>query len=176
MSGTCPECGAEVEAHAHAGRPRIYCSSKCGTRARVRKLRRERLPELMISSHRWVRADGKRPIRVNGRSASSTDPTTWVSFKDVKDGGPGDGFGVMLGGGLGCYDLDHVSDETARDFIKWIPEPVVYMERSVSGEGVHVFVEATEGPGAHVMVGGVKAERYTRARFIRTTLDRFSAR
>jgi len=117
----------------------------------------------------WARADGKRPIRVDGRPASSTDRSSWASFAEVKRAKAGDGFGVMLGDGLGCYDVDHVSDAAARDFIASIPEPIVYVERSMSGDGVHVFVEADEGPGTR----GSGVERYTRARFIRVTGDRF---
>ena len=71
----------------------------------------------------------------------------------------------MLGSGLGCYDLDHITDADAAEFIASIPEPVLFAERSVSGHGVHVFIEAPEGPGSRR--GGV--ERYTRARFIRVT-------
>lgn len=71
----------------------------------------------------------------------------------------------MLGDGLGCYDLDHVTDGAARQIIADIPERVIFLERSMSGAGVHVFVEAPEGPGRRR--DGV--ERYTRARFIRVT-------
>jgi len=73
----------------------------------------------------------------------------------------------MLGDGLGCYDLDHVSDVVARELIAAIPEPVLYVERSVSGEGFHVFVEADEGVGWK----RPPVERYTRGRFIRVTLN-----
>ena len=76
----------------------------------------------------------------------------------------------MLGGGLGCYDLDHVTDDQARRIIDTITEPIIYTERSMSGDGVHVFVEAPEGPGSRS--NGI--ERYTRARFIRVTGNRIS--
>lgn len=122
----------------------------------------------MRSARRWTRADGKRPIQSDGRPASSTNPATWASFAEVRDGA-GDGVGVMLGGGLGCYDLDHVTDDDARAFVATVPERVVFVERSLSGAGVHVFIEAPEGPGTRRP--GV--ERYTRARFIRTTGIRF---
>jgi primase-polymerase (primpol)-like protein len=71
----------------------------------------------------------------------------------------------MLGSGLGCYDFDHVTDEQAREMVAEIPERIVFAERSMSGAGVHVFVEAPEGPGRRR--DGI--ERYTRARFIRMT-------
>lgn len=83
--------------------------------------------------------------------------------------GAGDGFGIMLGDGLGCYDLDAVTDRQAREFVATIPEPVVYVERSSSGRGVHVFVEALEGSGWRRMIDGVSVERYARSRFILMT-------
>jgi primase-polymerase (primpol)-like protein len=119
----------------------------------------------MASRRSWVRAAGKRPVRVDGRPASSTRPDTWAGFADVLASTAGDGFGIMLGGGLGCYDFDHVSDAEARALVASIPEPVVFAERSVSGRGVHVFVLADEGPGTRR--GNV--ERYTRGRFVRVT-------
>ncbi len=76
----------------------------------------------------------------------------------------------MLGGGLGCYDLDHVTDVEAREFAASIPERIVFAERSMSGRGVHIFVEAPEARGWRR--GNV--ERYTRARFIRMTGARFT--
>lgn len=79
----------------------------------------------------------------------------------------------MLGAGLGCYDLDHVSDVQARAFTATVPERVVYAERSMSGAGVHVFVEAAEGRGSRRVVDGLSVERYSRARFIRVTGRRF---
>ncbi len=80
----------------------------------------------------------------------------------------------MLGDGLGCYDLDHVSDDQARAFIATIPEPVIYAERSISGNGVHVFVAADEARGWKRVIDGIHVERYTRARFIAMTLNRFA--
>lgn len=74
----------------------------------------------------------------------------------------------MLGGGIGCYDLDHVSDAEARTIVRDIPERILFIERSLSGEGVHVFVEAHEERGWKR--GNV--ERYSRERFIRMTGNR----
>lgn len=127
---------------------------------------------------RWVRADGKRPVTVDGAPASSTNPATWSSFADVQAADAGDGFGVMLGNGLGCYDLDHalhrgVVKQWARLQLAQIRERVIFTETSVSGEGLHVFVEAPEAAGWRRPVGDGGVERYTRQRFIRTTLREF---
>lgn len=126
----------------------------------------------MATMVRWARADGKRPIMVDGTPASSTNHTTWASFEDVRASTCGDGFGFMLGGGVGCYDLDHCIEggqlaDWAKAVIPTIVEPVIYTEVSQSGAGLHVFVEAEEAPGRRIGVPGGVVERYTRERFIR---------
>lgn len=69
--------------------------------------------------------------------------------------------------------MDHVSDEQVRSFLATVVEPVVWVERSMSGEGAHVFVLAPEGPGWRRVIEGVRVERYSRARFIAVTGVRF---
>lgn len=129
----------------------------------------------MTARTAWVRADGKRPIQCNGRPASSTDPRTWARLSAVRASKAGNGIGIMLGDGLGCYDLDHCLhgnrlEPWAAEAVASISEPVLWVERSMSGSGLHLFVEAPAGPGSRR--GGV--ERYTRERFIRVTGDRFT--
>lgn len=80
----------------------------------------------------------------------------------------------MLGGGVGCYDLDHVTDDEARAFIATIVEPIIGAERSMSGNGVHVFIQAPESDGWRRDIDGLHVERYTRARFIAVTGIRFT--
>ena len=53
----------------------------------------------------------------------------------------------MLGDGLACWDLDHCSDEAAQAFIDELDSPIIFVERSVSGHGFHIFIEAAEAPG-----------------------------
>lgn len=127
----------------------------------------------MTQRRAWTRRDGKRPITVAGRQASSTNPATWASFESVQHGA-GDGIGIMLGAGLGCYDLDHCLDGGviagwACDAIAAISESVVWVERSMSGDGLHIFVETRATSGYRR--GGV--EFYPRSRFIAVTGDRF---
>lgn len=79
---------------------------------------------------------------------------------------------------MGCYDLDHALDggelkPWAREVVESITERVLFAEVSVSGEGLHVFVEAPEGPGRRRAVEDGGVERYTRARFIRVTGNRW---
>ncbi len=168
----CEQCGQEFDATNRRGITPRFCSATCRQRAHRARKARQPLSEFH-SERRWVRADGKRPIMPCGSSASSTDPATWSRFSDVQ-AGAGDGFGVMLGGGLGCYDIDHcivdgMLEGWARQVLDGIPEPVVFTEVSMSGTGLHVFVHAGESPGTRQ--GNV--ERYTRARFIRVTGKKF---
>lgn len=159
---TCDQCKRSLILSRRGAR---FCSPKC----RVYWHRESRrFPRQLTSRVAWVRADGKRPITVAGMPASTTDSATWSSFAEVQKSTAGDGFGVMLGGGIGCYDLDHVSEDEARSFLATVQEPVLYVEWSMSGDGVHIFVEAPEARGWRR--GGV--ERYTRERFIRMTGDR----
>lgn len=155
----CLVCGREFTA-ARTGRPRHFCGATCRKRAS-----RSLPPHSLTSLERWTARDGKRPVKVDGSPASSTDSRTWARFADVRHMP----HGIMLGGGLGCYDLDHVTDADAQAFIATIPEPIVYAERSMSGDGVHIFIAAEESPGWRRVVDGINVERYTRARFIAVT-------
>lgn len=158
-----------------SGRVPRFCSGACRQRAyRARRRRMDRFDEL--ARGRWVRAMGKRPVRVDGSPASSTDSSTWASVAEVAGSRVGDGSGVMLGGGLAAYDLDgcYVGGELApwaRKVLGGISEPVLFAERSASGRGLHVFVESGEAPGRRVKVPGGGYEFYSFGRFIRCTFN-----
>lgn len=160
----CGHCGGRFERTPGRGRAPRFCASACKQSAYRRRFA---LPSIMRESARWTRGDGKRPITRDGWGASSTDPTTWARYDDVLVGA-GDGVGVMLGSGLGCYDLDHCTLAEAKSFARDLTETVIYAERSMSGSGFHLFFEGDESPGWKR--NGV--ERYTRSRFIRMTFDR----
>ena len=121
----------------------------------------------MRAGVRWTRADGKRPVMPNGRAASSIDPATWTRYGDVQ-AGFGDGYGVMLGGGLACIDLDDcLVGGRLSPLAEVVLErnPGAYVEVSVSGNGLHIF-------GIFSEVSGFRRngfEFYSRARFIRVT-------
>lgn len=167
MERRCEWCGKPLKVKA-TGRPKRFCWDRCRKAAS-----RAMFPAFMTSRKSWVRCDGKRPITPGGCPASSTRPDTWSTYADVQRGA-GDGFGIMLGGGLACFDLDHVTDEQARSFIESVSLPVVFVERSVSGNGVHLFVEAGEQAGSRRVIDGVSVEFYSRQRFIRVTGRRFT--
>ena len=166
----CESCGRGFERRGSRGRVPRFCGQRCRKRA-------SRAPKAPFANDKrvWVRASGKRPVMVDGSSASSTNPATWASFAEVQKSNAGDGFGVVLdGSGLGCYDFDNCFDggvlrPAVRDFIAGIAYPIVYVERSMSGNGLHVFVEAGKQRGFRR--DGV--EFYTWGRFIRMTLDSF---
>ena len=165
----CLNCGRDVPQKSK-GPARRTCSARC-RQAVSRRRRQQPIPAAMTDAPRWARADGKRPITPSGAAASSTNPSTWCSFDEVQRGA-GDGYGVMLGGGLGCYDLDNalengVVKSWARDIIDAIEEPVVYVEKSVSGRGLHVFVQLPERRGTRRSAGDGSVEKYSYGRFIR---------
>lgn len=165
----CLNCGRDVPQKSK-GPARRTCSARC-RQAVSRRRRQQPIPAAMTDAPRWVRADGKRPVTPSGAPASSTNPSTWCLFDEVQRGA-GDGFGVMLGGGLGCYDLDNALEDGvvkpwAREVIKAIAEPIIYVERSVSGRGLHVFIELAERKGTRRAVGDGSVEKYSYGRFIR---------
>jgi primase-polymerase (primpol)-like protein len=124
----------------------------------------------MTDARIWVRADGKKPLRLDGRNASSTNPRSWVSYAEVLASSVGDGFGIMLGDGFAVYDFDHcfTSSGTLKSdvakVVRGIAEPVLFVEVSCSGDGLHVFVRSD---ARSYRRGGV--EFYSRARFVRMT-------
>ncbi|WP_282441511.1 bifunctional DNA primase/polymerase [Corynebacterium antarcticum] len=125
----------------------------------------------MRSETRWVRAVGKRPVTTAGTPASSTDPSTWTTYRDVQASQAGDGLGIMLGGGIACIDLDHclTDDGDLSDRARRIVDavPGAWIEKSRSGTGLHIFGYLPESRG--ICREGV--EIYSRARFILITGD-----
>lgn len=118
---------------------------------------------------RWTCRDGKRPTQVDGRSASSTNPETWTSYASVKDRP----HGIMLGDGLACWDLDHcLNGDKLEPWAQAILDGCdpIWVERSQSGTGLHIFVEGEEGPGTR----RGQVEYYSVGRFIAMTEFRYS--
>lgn len=163
MRWECEACGEPLEIQ-KAGRPSKFCSNACRQWA-YRQRRARRIPPEMVAACRWAKSDGKRPVTITGAPASSTDPAGWCGYEDVKTGP----HGFMLGGGFACIDLDQclnrrgVIARWALAIIKAVPG--AFVEKSISGKGLHVFGLAPEGPGRRI--GPV--EWYSSSRFIRMT-------
>lgn len=133
----------------------------------------EQVPPALTALPRWTRRDGKRPVQLSGKPASSTDPSTWTTHERVAQRD----HGVMLGEGLACWDLDGVIDEDghlhpdAAAVLREVGTRALWVERSLSGRGLHVFVRGEEGP-ARV---GERVSYYSWGRFIAVTGDRYAA-
>ena len=142
------------------------------------RLRWRCIPVELRQRPQWALAapGDKRPLTTAGRPASSTDPATWVDFdaacRAAAERGDGWHVGFMLheSDPLCCIDLD-VKDDTSADdqarFHSIISEADSYTERSRSGRGWHVWVQAEVGPGRRR--DGV--EVYSQERFIICTGD-----
>lgn len=160
----CIVCQRQLEV---AGRGRI--PSVCGQRCRKRKQRSSVLPAALTGLPRWAVAAGKRPVQPCGRAASSTDRSTWSTF-DLVVGRP---HGIMLGDGLACWDLDDVIDDAgglhgdALEVLGSVSDPL-WVERSMSGRGLHVFVQ-----GDQPSFQRERVSFYSWGRFIVVTGDRF---
>lgn len=105
----------------------------------------------------------------DGRPASSTDASTWSSYEAVI----GQPFGIMLGDGLACWDLDDVLDgdvlmPEAAEVLASVGDDALWAERSMSGRGLHVFVR-----GAGVSHQGRHVSYYSHGRFIAVTGVRY---
>lgn len=109
--------------------------------------------------------------------AKSDDPTTWATFdkavafaKHYKL----DGLAfAMSGSGMTCIDLDHHLDENgkpsalAQQFID--AAQGTYIEKSVSGRGLHIFYAGNRPDGYQNRNIGLDLETYDSARFMSMT-------
>lgn len=171
MTRTCANCGAGIGIARADAR---FCSGRCRVASHRRKHAAPAFPAEMTDTPRWTRARGKRPFSVDGYAASSTDPDTWSWHSEVVASDVGDSIGVMLGSGLGCWDLDHCLNDgqltdDAREIIASIKVPVLFVEVSMSGTGLHIFTAEPEGKSNQGNWGG----HYLHSRFIRVTGNRF---
>ena len=178
---TCEQCGGKVAVPVRQGRPARFCSNAC--RQRAYRARRSGVPACMRERVRWVRwveraRRGKMtkvPLDLAGRDLDVRDSRRWVSFEEARRSKVGTGFGIVLGDGLGCIDLDEALDDTGR--IKpWAQEVVtgyaddsILTEVSVSGRGLHIFLPMPEGPGKRIRDGERNIEIYSRGRYIAVT-------
>lgn len=164
MKTSCPICGERLDP-TRSRRPAKFCSAKCKQKA-YRQRKMTSYPAEMREATRWVCADRKRPITTTGAPASSTAPGTWTDWASVK----GKPHGFMLGGGFACIDLDDCfTGKQLQPWAKTILDaaPGAWAERSISGNGLHIFGLLPEAKGRRFG----QAEIYSDKRFIRTTCN-----
>ena len=117
------------------------------------------------------------PLSLSGRDLDVRDSRRWVSFDEARRSKVGTGYGIVLGDGLGCIDLDDcivdgVVAEWAQGWIDGYREDAVLIERSVSRTGLHIFLPMAEAKGSRIRDGEVNVEIYSRERYIAVTGDR----
>lgn len=90
----------------------------------------------------------KVPYQINGKHASSVDPTQWVTFAEAQAAAAkfsGIGFTISKHNPLLCIDLDHCLDAdgklTRDDFTILIEAADTYTEFSPSGDGLHIIFQ-----------------------------------
>ena len=169
----CRRCGGALPAGGR-GRVPTYCSDRCRVAAHRARKAREALPKEMTRLRRWVRRDGKRPIRADdGKPASSTSPFTWAPHAVARRSPHGNGIGYVLDGGDGivCIDLDHAVDASGK-LAPWAREILdrcgpTFVETGVSGTGLHIWGRAKVWQGRRIRrPDGAHIEVYGRGRHI----------
>ena len=131
------------------------------------------MPTQMRELNRWVNHDEKkRPLDPNTLySASVTDPNTWASY--AKANANHKPLGYVLGGGIGCIDLDHCINPdgtlapAAQEIVDYYPEN--WIEISPSGTGLHIWGTAVEQKGFKRTWRGQNVEFYSQGRYITIT-------
>lgn len=102
-----------------------------------------------------------------------TDPRTWTTYTKAVRSGIGAGIGIVLGDGLGCIDLDHAIERGrllpwAQDVLDQWKDQAVWVEVSMSREGLHIFAPMPESAGRKIR-DGRNIEIYSRGRYIAVT-------
>lgn len=179
----CP-CGEVLAIGIRQGRPRRYCSPACRKRA---WRQRRAIPRKMRTTPRWIRWTleprrdkyAKVPRQLNGRHASTTDPRTWTTFSAARASKVGEGIGWVLGAGVGCIDLDHCIVDGhlqpwAAEIINRYRRRALLIERSFSGDGVHIFMRMKPGAGRRIRDGrNIEVYPPDSGRYIAVTDRRF---
>ncbi|MFE7605765.1 hypothetical protein ACFU1Q_11445 [Brachybacterium paraconglomeratum] len=179
----CP-CGEVLAIGIRQGRPRRFCSPACRKRA---WRQRRAVPRKMRATPRWIRWTleprgdkfAKVPRQLNGRHASVQDPRHWASFAAARASRVGEGIGWVLGAGVGCIDLDHCIVDGrlqpwAAEIIDRYRRRALLIERSFSGDGVHIFMRMKPGAGRRIRDGrNIEVYPPDSGRYIAVTGRRF---
>lgn len=158
-----------------------FCGSPC-RQAEYRARRRDKVarvaaeqvahvPRELTSRARWVRHVAKRPMRLDGKWASVTDPSTWSDFRSAQACKRGDGIGFVLAAvdRIVVVDLDHaVEDGRLLPWAQRIVDtlPSTYMERGRSGTGLHLWFRGEVPAGRRIRKYELAVEIYSDQRYM----------
>lgn len=175
----CLACDAELpllaRRHARTCGPRCrQALSRVHRRDQAARIAAEaaaRIPAELTSRARWVRHAAKRPMRIDGKWASTTDPSTWSDYASAQAATTGDGIGYVLTAGdrVVVVDLDHaVEDGVVRPWAQCIVDalPATYMERGRSGTGLHLWFRGFVPAGRRIRKAELAVEVYSDGRYI----------
>ncbi len=154
------------------------------------KALRAAVPDEMKARNNWVAVKtwksaekdklSKRPIDCNtGNYAESDNPETWTTFDKALEyvrehGGTTVAYALDGKDNVSCVDIDRCFDEngelseTAKEALK--RSGATYAERSVSGNGLHIFGK-TDGMDLRTFSKGGDLEFYQKEQFIAMTGD-----
>ncbi|MFI8942753.1 bifunctional DNA primase/polymerase [Streptomyces syringium] len=154
-----------------ACRQAAYRSRRNAEAERVAVEQASRVPLELRTRARWVRHVAKRPMRLDGRWASVTNPSTWSDYASAASSMLGDGIGYVLavGDNTLVVDLDHaVEDGRILPWAQRIVDalPATYMERGRSGTGLHLWFRAHVSHGRRIRKGELAVEVYSDRRYI----------
>ncbi|MEV8124098.1 bifunctional DNA primase/polymerase [Streptomyces sp. NPDC085944] len=180
MTSTTPRCEHEpcgqplrITARRHAR----FCSPKC--RAAAHRARRS-VPAELTARPRWVRRTARKvPVTVGGAVASSTDASTWSTYRDAARSSAGVGLGFVLDGdGIVVLDLDHCVDgDQVAPWAQGVLDAAAgcWVERSAGGDGLHVWGRGAlpGGAGRRLRLGAGTVEVYATGRYIAVTGQTF---
>ena len=153
----------------------------------------ETIPQFFKERNNWVgwrfkEVDGKQkkqPVDKAGYLISITDPRNFLTYRQVVDfyqqtsRWSGIGFALTPRDGLCCIDIDNAFTEGgALKTQAWLALKTIgatYVERSPSGNGLHIWARATIDSGRKFtnLPEGVEVEVYGRDRYMTMTGDSY---
>lgn len=163
-----PRCGAALP----AGSLARTCSNRCRQSTYRARRRLDGVPAEMANRRQWVRrSKSKVPLTATGSIASSTNPSTWTTRRQVTRSkvGAGPGFVLTADDGIVCIDLDHcLTDGRLAGWAERILAQAgpTFVEVSASGSGLHIWGRGVVGRGRKIRRGEMAVEVYDRGRYI----------
>jgi hypothetical protein len=129
--------------------------------------------------------DGKAPTDAKGYDASRAVADLWRSFEAVveEDRERGCGIGWVIQPGYVVFDLDDALDESEqlrKHFRTFVENVDTYVETSLSGRGLHVFVKSSVAPEkdkvSHTYSDGSKMEVLAPRWYVRMTGEVYASK